>query len=81
MAEDMRTRYKGICPVCGAELWICPSIAMLEGWHNGGHGSCYNCKTFLHLVFDAEKMEFQVQEFEKYMAEERKKYPRKEETE
>lgn len=21
-------RYKGICPVCGKELWICKSVAM-----------------------------------------------------
>ena len=59
-------RYKGICPVCGAVLWIQPSIAMSEGWHNGGHGSCFQCKTFLHLVFNPDEKEFEAEEFSKY---------------
>ena len=26
--ENTRKRYKGVCPVCGKENWICKSIAM-----------------------------------------------------
>lgn len=65
MAGDI-PRYKGICPVCGAVLWIQPSIAILEGWHNGGHGSCFKCNTFLHLVFNPDKEEFETEEFSRY---------------
>lgn len=28
-------RYKGICPVCGKELWICKSVAMQIDWNVG----------------------------------------------
>lgn len=29
--KDTRQRYKGICPVCGKENWICKSLAMEMG--------------------------------------------------
>lgn len=37
--ENTRKRYKGVCPVCGKENWICKSIAMEMGI-NTGHGAC-----------------------------------------
>ena len=39
MEQDKRTRYKGICPECGRELWICKSIFMEMGI-NQGAGRC-----------------------------------------
>ena len=34
--QDKRPRYKGICPECGRELWICKSILMEMGINQGG---------------------------------------------
>lgn len=56
--EDARKRYKGVCPVCGKENWICKSIAMEMGI-NTGHGACLGCKTFLHITFNPERQERQ----------------------
>ena len=36
MEQDKRPRYKGICPECGRELWICKSILMEMGINQGG---------------------------------------------
>ena len=33
--KDTRQRYKGICPVCGKENWICKSLAMEMGINTG----------------------------------------------
>lgn len=35
MEQDKRPRYKGICPECGHELWICKSIFMEMGINQG----------------------------------------------
>lgn len=43
--KDTRQRYKGICPVCGKENWICKSLAMEMGI-NTGVGRCLGCDTF-----------------------------------
>lgn len=63
--EDTRKRYKGVCPVCGKENWICKSIAMEMGI-NSGHGSCLRCKTFLHIAFNPERQEMDLERFEDY---------------
>lgn len=63
--KDTRPRYKGICPVCGKENWICKSIAMEIGI-NSGVGSCLGCGTFCHIVFNPERQEMELEEFEKY---------------
>lgn len=65
--EDNRPRYRGICPICGAELWICRSIGMELGWMNDGSGSCHKCNTFLHLIFKPEEKEFDVEAWEDFM--------------
>lgn len=56
MEQDKRPRYKGICPECGRELWICKSILMEIGI-NQGAGRCLHCKTFLSIRFNEEEME------------------------
>jgi len=46
-------QYDFKCPKCGHEQSASPSICMGMGM-NHGHGSCINCKTFLHLeIIDA----------------------------
>lgn len=62
---DNRKRYKGVCPVCGKENWICKSIAMEMGI-NTGHGACLGCKTFLHITFNPERQEMDLEKFEDY---------------
>lgn len=69
--EDNRPRYKGVCPVCGADLWICMSIAMMGFGINLGHGSCHTCKAFLHLTFNVERQEFDTEPWEDYIDRER----------
>ena len=49
--KDTRQRYKGICPVCGKENWICKSLAMEMGI-NTGVGRCLGCDTFLHITYN-----------------------------
>lgn len=63
--RDNRKRYKGVCPVCGKENWICKSIAMEMGI-NTGHGACLGCKTFLHITFNPERQEMDLERFEDY---------------
>lgn len=63
--ENTRKRYKGVCPVCGKENWICKSIAMEMGI-NTGHGACLGCKTFLHITFNPERQEMELERFEDY---------------
>lgn len=54
--KDTRQRYKGICPVCGKENWICKSLAMEMGI-NTGVGRCLGCDTFctLHTIRNGRK--------------------------
>ncbi len=59
-------RYKGICPVCGKELWICKSVAMQIGW-NVGTGICTGCKTLLCIEYNPERQEMDLMEVEKYV--------------
>lgn len=63
--KDDRRRYKGICPICGKENWICMSIAMEMGI-NSGHGSCLGCGTFMHIQFNAERQEMDLEPFSVY---------------
>ena len=65
--NDDRPRYKGICPKCGAVLWICPSIAMKMGWDDEGHGICHQCGSFLHLKFEPDRKVFSVQPWSRYI--------------
>lgn len=63
--QDNRRRYKGICPICGKENWICMSIAMQMGI-NSGHGSCLGCGTFMHIQFNEERQEMDLESFDEY---------------
>ena len=54
MEQDKRPRYKGICPECGHELWICKSIFMEMGF-NQGAGRCLNCNTLISIQFNEER--------------------------
>ncbi len=64
--RDDRQRYKGICPIYGKENWICKSIAMEIGI-NSGHGSCLGCGTFMHIQFNTERQEMDLEPFEEYV--------------
>ena len=63
--EDARKRYKGVCPVCGKENWICKSIAMEIGI-NTYHGAYLGFNTFLHITFNPERQEMDLERFEDY---------------
>lgn len=67
-AHDTRPRYKGICPACGGDLYICKSIAQEIGLAPFlGHGTCPKCGKFLHLAFNEERQEFDCEAWEEYM--------------
>lgn len=72
MVKDDQRRYKGMCPVCGKENWICKSIAMEIGI-NSGHGSYLGCGTFMHIQFNAERQEMDLEPFEEYLKREQAK--------
>ncbi len=63
MEKDKRPRYKGICPECGHELWICKSIFMEMGI-NQGAGRCLNCNTLLRIQFNEERQEMDLARME-----------------
>ncbi len=64
--ENQQKRYRGQCPFCGKELWICKSILMEMGINTGG-GSCIGCGKYLHIAFDKVKQEMQCEPFEAYV--------------
>lgn len=65
MKETAEKRYKGICPRCGKEMYICKSIAMFSGI-NTGTGTCIGCGLFMHIKFNQERQEMDLEPFEKY---------------
>jgi transcription elongation factor Elf1 len=62
---DNRKRYEGICPKCGKTMYICKSIAMIEGI-NTGTGNCPQCGLFLHMKFNQEEQRMDLEPFEDY---------------
>ena len=50
--EYFKEKYDFICCNCGAKLWAIPSMMMTEFGINQGHGSCKDCKEFLHLKIE-----------------------------
>lgn len=70
--KDNRRRYKGVCPLCGKENWICKSVAMEVGI-NSGHGRCLGCGTFMHIQFNTERQEMDLEPFEEYIKREQAK--------
>lgn len=63
----MKSRYKGICPVCGKILYICKSIAMENGI-NIGHCCCLQCKNPLSVTFDKKRQEMNLKLTSDYIA-------------
>ena len=61
----MDKRYKGVCPVCGKIMWFCKSVLMEMGV-NTGSGACLGCNTFLHVTFNSEHQEMDLERFEDY---------------
>ena len=55
--KDTRQRYKGICPVCGKENWICKSLAMEMGNQYRRRQVPGGCDTFctLHTIRNGKK--------------------------
>ena len=58
-------RYKGICPTCGMAMWICQSDFMEKG-AKVRSGTCPDCETFLHIIFNPEREEMDLERFEDY---------------
>ena len=50
--EYFKKRYDFVCCSCGYKQWAKPSMSMTEWGRNSGHGSCLNCKEFLHLEIE-----------------------------
>lgn len=65
MEEVKFKTYKGACPVCGETMWICKNTSMKIGI-NAGIGNCPYCKTVLHMSFDEERQEMNLEKFEDY---------------
>lgn len=63
--HEVYKTIKGICPVCGKENWICKSLAMEMGI-NTGVGRCLGCDTFLHITYNPERQEMDLERFEDY---------------
>lgn len=51
--------------MCGKENWICKSLAMEMGI-NTGVGRCLGCDTFLHITYNPERQEMDLERFEDY---------------
>ena len=49
---NFKEKYDFVCCKCNYEQWAKPSIMMAGFGINSGHGSCLNCKEFLHLEID-----------------------------
>ncbi len=47
--EYFKEKYDFVCCKCGYKQWAKPSMMITEFGINSGHGSCLNCKEFLHL--------------------------------
>ena len=58
-------RYKGVCPVCGKTIRICKSIRIEMG-ANTGSGICPGCKKLLHMTFNEERKEMNLERFKDY---------------
>jgi len=50
--EHFKEKYDFACCACGYEQWAKPSMMMTCFGMNQGHGSCMECKEFLHLEID-----------------------------
>ena len=63
MEKDTRPRYRGVCPVCSKENWICKSILMDLGI-NSGTGNCLG--EYMHITFNPYRQEMKLQRFADY---------------
>ena len=50
--EYFKEKYDFFCCDCGYKQWAKPSMSMTGLGRNSGHGSCINCKKFLHLEIE-----------------------------
>ena len=50
--KHFKKEYDFVCCNCDYEQWAKPSMMMTQFGINSGHGSCLNCKEFLHLEID-----------------------------
>lgn len=62
--EEERLPFK--CVGCGKELWAHRSIMMHMG-RNSGHGSCTQCKTFMHLKVSECGTKMEAMDWDEYM--------------
>lgn len=63
--EELKGGYKGVCPVCGKTIRICKSIRIEMG-ANTGSGVCPGCKKLLHMTFNEERKEMNLERFKDY---------------
>lgn len=67
-AMNQRTQDRGIkefARCVGKKNWICKSLAMEMGI-NTGVGRCLGCDTFLHITYNPERQEMDLERFEDY---------------
>lgn len=65
---DKRPKYRGICPKCGKEMWICKSWAMEMGI-NTGAGTCPRCGILVHIKYNEKSGGMDLERFEDYISE------------
>lgn len=63
MAQDRDIKEFARC--VGKKTGSAKSLAMEMGI-NTGHGACLDCKTFLHITFNPERQEMDLERFEDY---------------
>lgn len=51
---EVKKQYQFSCAACGHWQTAKPSIMMRDFRINSGHGSCMECRTFLHLMIDTD---------------------------
>jgi len=59
-------RYPARCQ-CGCAMLVRPSLSMQHGI-NSGHGSCLDCKAFLHLTLNEAGTEIETEPWADYEA-------------
>lgn len=52
--DKLKDAYEMTCAHCGHDQMVQPSMMMTVFGLNTGHGSCLECKTFLHLYITAD---------------------------
>ena len=63
---ELKETYEMTCIGCGSEYGMRPGMAMIFGL-NSGHGTCPQCKAFLHLCIDTDADRCVSQKWDDYL--------------